>query len=464
MLQRRTLLSWGLSSLAPAGAEVAKTATTAHAAPAHTAYVMGYFTESPAKTADNYGLHLAVSADGLNWTPLNQNDPVATPTAGTGGLRDPFIMRRQDGTFIVLATDLTGTDFTLPNQYIHAWDSADLRSFTGYRRLRMHSMPTHTWAPEAFWDASRGQYGILYSARSGGRDALYVNYTTDFRDVGAPQVFFDPGFDVLDGTVHTAGGTNYLYYKSFADGRLHGARSTTLNPRSFDRNTYTAGVAEGGIEAPIVVRANDRDEWYLWGDSFSPVNGELYVWRSRDLGSDAWTPLTKDRYAQPLNAKHPTIAPITGTEHANLLARWGAPAWHRITSYNYPDHLIRHANNAARIDPYPFDPYQDAQWRLVPGLADPAGFSFRSVNFPDRYLRHADYALVLNGNDGSAAFAADATFHRVPGLADGGWTSFRSHNLPDHHIRHTGFRLRIAPVGSGSPAADRQDATFRIGY
>ncbi|WP_033437879.1 glycoside hydrolase family 43 protein [Saccharothrix sp. NRRL B-16314] len=455
MLQRRTFLAGGLSAVALTGAS----RLTAQAAPGDSAYVMGYFTESPSKLADRYALHLAVSTDGLTWTPLNQNNPVATPTAGTGGLRDPFIMRKQGGGFVVLATDLTGTDFTRQNQYIHAWDSADLRSFTGYRRLKMHSMPTHTWAPEAFWDAARGQYGIVYSANSGGRDGIWVNYTTDFVNVGSPQLFFDPGFNVLDATVHVGGGTNFLYYKSFADGRLYGARSGTLNPRSF--TTYTSGVVNGGIEAPIVVKANDRNEWWLWGDSFSPVNGELYAWRSGDVNSNGWTPLTKAQYTQPLNAKHPTICPITATEHANLLSRWGTPAWNRIKSYNFPDHLIRHADNAARIDPYPFDPYQDSQWRLVPGLASSSGVSFRSVNFPDRYLRHAGYVVGLAADDGSATFAADATFHRVAGLANSAWTSFRSHNFPDRHLRHADYVLRIDPIGT---AADRADATFQIGY
>ena len=161
------------------------------------------------------------------------------------------------------------------------------------------------------------------------------------------------------------------------------------------------------------MKANDRNEWFLWGDSFSPVNGELYVWRSGDITGNGWTPLGKDRYTQPLNAKHPTIAPITAAEHAALLARWGAPAWNRIKSYNFPDHLIRHAGTTARIDPYPFDPYADAQWRLRPGLANASGLSLESVNAPGRYLRHANYVLALAANDGSATFAADATFYRT---------------------------------------------------
>ena len=461
LVSRRALLAGGL---AVAGGALAGPAGRAAAAPGYAGYVMGYFTESPQRLANNYGLHLAVSSDALSWVPLNQGNPVVTPTAGTRGLRDPFMQRKVDGTFVMLATDLAGTDFTQPNQYIHCWDSPDLRNFTGYRRLRMHTMNTHTWAPEAFWDAARGQYGIIYSANSDGQDAFWGNYTADFRSVGTPQVFFDPGFNVLDGTLHVGSGANYLYYKSFRDGRLYGARSATLNPRSFDRGTYTSGVVNGAIEAPIVVVSHDRDEFFLYGDSFAPVNGELYVWRSGDIGSNGWTPLTKAQYSQPLNAKHPTIAAITAAEHAALLSRWGAPAWNRIQSYNFPDHLIRHTNNTARIDAYPFDPYADSQWRLVPGLADPGAVSFQSVNVANHYLRHVNSTVVLARNDGSSTFAADATFHRTAGLADGAWTSFRSYNVPGSYLRHANYVLRIDPLNDGATTTDRQDATFRIGY
>jgi hypothetical protein len=66
-------------------------AGTAHAA--DSAYVMCYFTESTSLgEGTDYGLHLAVSTDSLNWTPLNQNNPLVTPTAGALGLRDPLIL------------------------------------------------------------------------------------------------------------------------------------------------------------------------------------------------------------------------------------------------------------------------------------------------------------------------------------------------------------------------------------
>lgn len=122
---------------------------------------------------------------------------------------------------------------------------------------------------------------------------------------------------------------------------------------------------------------------------------------------------------------------------------------------------MRHADYLARIDTYPFDPYTDAQWKLVPGLADSSGVSFRSVSHPTRYLRHYDYQVRLDVNDGTAVFAQDATFHRVAGLADASWSSFRSHNHPTRYLRHSGYALRVDPVGT---ATDRADATFSVGH
>ncbi|GIH23483.1 hypothetical protein Aph01nite_17930 [Acrocarpospora phusangensis] len=444
---------------------VAGAVATAPAASAATyaAYVMGYFKESPNQSGDSYALHLAVSSDGLSWMPLNQNNPVATPTAGMQGLRDPYILRKQDGTFVVLATDLKGRVFNLNNQYIHVWDSANLTGFSNYRRVRLHTMATHSWAPEAFWVPSRNAYAVIYSANNGTRDVFMVNWTTDFITMGSPQVFFDPGFNVLDGDVLVDGSNFYLSYKNLSNGNLYVARSTTGLPNSF--TTLTGGLRQGGaIEAPILVKSNTSSTFWLWGDSFSPANAVFYAWQSSNVNGNSWSALNQRAYTAPINAKHATISPITAAEQSALISRWGAPQWNRLKSYNAPDRYVRHAAYAARIDPFPMDPTADQQWRLVPGLADSAGVSFESVNVPGRYLRHSNYALRLDPNDNTATFRADATFYRTAGLADGAWASFRSYNFPDRYIRHSNYALRIDPLGSGSALADRQDATFQITY
>jgi hypothetical protein len=427
---------------------------------ADSAYAMGYFTESPNGLGTDYGLHLAVSKDGLQWMPLNQNKPVVTPTAGAGGLRDPFIMRKQDSTFVILATDLKGTDWSYNSQYIHVWDSADLRSFTGYRRLKLHDMVTHSWAPEAYWDAGRGQYAILYSSvNSSGHNVIMVNYTTDFRTASAPRVFFDPGYDVIDANMAIGvNGINYMHFKNNGRQQLVATRSTSLNPGSF--TIFGTPVAHGGTEAPTLVKSLTSNTWYMWGDTYTP-NGVFYAWQTTNLAAGTWTELNQRDYTQPLNSKHNTIETITSAEYGNLVARYGAPAWNRLKSYNFPGRYVRHSAYAGRIDPYPFDPYTDSQWKLVPGLADRSGVSFQSVNNPTRYLRHYSYQLRLDVNDGTSTFAQDATFHKTGGLADPTWTSFRSHNFPTRYIRHSDYALRIDPV---STAADRADATFSIVY
>lgn len=463
MSLRRTILAT-LASLATLLASIVMVVTAQPASAAtYSAYAMGYFKESPDQSGDSYALHLAVSSDGLNWTPLNQNNPVATPTAGMQGLRDPYLLRKQDGTFVVLATDLKGRVFNLDNQYIHVWDSANLTSFTNYRRVRLHTMATHSWAPEAFWVPSRNQYAVIYSANNGTRDVLMVNYTTDFITMGTPQVFFDPGFNVLDGDVLVDGNTFYLAYKNLDDGNLYVARSTTGAPNSF--TTLTSGLRQGdAIEAPILVKSHTNSTFWLWGDSYAPSNAVFYAWQSTTINGNAWSALNQRDYTPPINAKHATITPITAAERTALVDRWGEPQWNRLKSYNFPGRYVRHANSVARIDPFPMDPTADQQWRLVPGLADPAGVSFQSVNYPDRYLRHVDYALRLDPSDGTATFRADATFYRTAGLADSTWASFRSYNFPERYLRHSNYLLRIDPVSASSALTARQDATFQITY
>ncbi|GAA5705382.1 alpha-L-arabinofuranosidase [Streptomyces avermitilis] len=458
MPSRRLFLGATAATSLALAADLSLGARPAHAA--DSAYVMGYFTESPNGVGTDYGLHLAVSTDSLNWTPLNQNAPVVTPTEGAGGLRDPFILRKREGGFVVLATDLKGTDWSYNSQTIHVWDSTDLRTFTNYRRPHLHDMTTHSWAPEAFWDASRGQYALLYSAvNASGHNVLMVNYTSDFATVSAPQVFFDPGYDVIDGDMAVGvNGVNYLYFKSSSAGGLVGARSTSTNPGSF--TPFSTTVAHGGTEAPTLVKSLTSSTWYLWGDTYTP-NGVFYAWQTTDLAAGTWTPVDQKLYTHPVNAKHCTIATLTSAEYEGLVARWGAPAWNRLKSYNYPARYVRHADYLARIDAYPFDPYTDSQWKLVPGLADTSAVSFQSVNYPTRYLRHYNYALRLDVNDGTATFAQDATFHRDAGLADASWASFRSYNNPTRYIRHSDYALRIDPI---TTATDRADATFSVGY
>ena len=69
--------------------------------------VMAYFLDS-ASTLEEQSLHLAVTTDGLNWQALNGNKPVFTlSTIGGNRVRDPYIVKKADGTYLMIATDWT---------------------------------------------------------------------------------------------------------------------------------------------------------------------------------------------------------------------------------------------------------------------------------------------------------------------------------------------------------------------
>lgn len=132
-----------------------------------------------------------------------------------------------------------------------------------------------------------------------------------------------------------------------------------------------------------------------------------------------------------------------------------------LRSHNYPNHAVRHRNFLGELTEIHSElDRQDATFKIVRGLADPAAVSFESVNYPGYYLRHQGYRIKLHKNDGSGLFQADATFRQVPGLADPAKYSFQSVNYPTHYLRHRGFALYIE---QGDGDLYRSDCTFMIG-
>jgi hypothetical protein len=69
----------------------------------------------------------------------------------------------------------------------------------------------HAWATEAYWDPFREKYAILWSGNdTNGVNRIYVSYTDDFVTVDnpTPDVFFFPGYSVVDATITQANKRN----------------------------------------------------------------------------------------------------------------------------------------------------------------------------------------------------------------------------------------------------------------
>lgn len=242
------------------------------------------------------------------------------------------------------------------------------------------------------------------------------------------------------GHMHKRNGTYYYSYSTGWPGQI--AYATASNP--LGPFTY-----RGVILDSVNVNTNHH--------SIAEYNGRWYIAYQRNLRSGG------GNYKRSLAMEYLNYnSDGTIQRVAQTSTGVGAPVTpiNRLQSYNFADRYVRHIDYDARIDPN-VNPAQDAQWRLVPGLANSgSGYvSFESVNFPGYYLRHANYDFSLVQNDGSTQFAADSTFRRVTGLADSSAVSFQSYNFTDRYIRHADNLLRLDPV---STATDRADATFRI--
>ncbi|MDG4830765.1 glycoside hydrolase family 43 protein [Solwaraspora sp. WMMD1047] len=446
-----------------------------------TGYLMAHFT---GESANGEQIYLAHSRDGLNWSDLNSGGPVLLSTVGTRGVRDPALVRSPAGDrYWIVATDLRIASGTSWNDAANrgstslvVWESTDLVNWSAPRLVNVAAgIPGagNAWAPEAIYNPATGDYVVYWatnSARNGvTKHRIWYARTSDFRSFTAPQLYIErPGSQgIIDTQLvevpNSVGG--YRYYRASADGHITiEASNSVLGSWTTLGNLSHLGISNGTgggnvVEGPMWAQFNGRNEWALWLDQYATGRGYLPV-TSTNLGATG-NFQHRSGYSMGGNRKrHGSILNLTAAEESRVLGRWGASTpVNRLQSYNYQDRYVRHANLDVRIDPN-VSPAQDAQFRLVPGLANSSGYlSFESVNYPGYYLRHYGYDFVLAANDGSATFAADATFRRVAGLADSGWSSFQSYNFPDRYLRHYGYLLRLDPI---TDAQGRSDATFRV--
>jgi len=317
-------------------------------------WVLSYFGPEQSVAADS--LYLAYSTDGLHWTRLGSGGPAYQLSGmGTNHIRDPFILRKRDGSFVYLATDWTLSEndsnyWNNPSSKILVADSKDLIAFTNPRLLRLTTLvgpggkPMHAWAPEAYYDPAREQYAIIWSGNdSADRNRIYVSYTRDFETVVSPEpeILFDPGYSVIDGTMTTWNGSRYLFYKDETDNeggattgsgkdiQLARAASELLTPGDFVRSD--AGYIPRGAdqatrqatEGPFVIKDPERDLWYLYAD-FYTQGGKFGCWSTSDLNAkpSEWKRIAPEDYSLPAGVRHANSVRVTQAELDALKAHY----------------------------------------------------------------------------------------------------------------------------------------------
>lgn len=270
-------------------------------------------------------LHLGYSYDGIHWEKLNGGNTVLETTIGNGRVRDPFILRKKDGSFGIVATQ--GWD----TPQIYLWDSEDLVSFTN-ERLKTVSYPDvagltgqRAWAPEASYDPLKDEYIVYWSdpSANNGNGCTYANTSKDLENFSQPFVLFDAGYTMIDANITKWNGTYYMVFKdergNNADGgggkKILMAKSKSLEPGTFEQ--YTGPITDTLVEGPFMFKVNGEEKWYHYYDYFNEHKFGVSV--TSDLDSGMWEFLGKSTTMPTEDVRHGGVVPVTEKELSRIL-------------------------------------------------------------------------------------------------------------------------------------------------
>lgn len=372
-------------------------------------------------------LRFAISEDGVNWHALNGNRPViASDTISTtGGIRDPHILRGEDGDYYIVATDMfTIRDGWGSNPGIVMLKSKDLVNWTHGKVVLSKDFAKNfgdaywVWAPQTIYDRKAKKYMVYFTLQRNDRKSLITYYAYANKDFtgfeSEPKVLFAAKYGSIDADIIYKDGLYHLFYKGNtrdANGRevqngIQQATSKNLLGPYVEDFKYLDAYANNPIvvEGSGIFKLNDSDEYVLMYDLYS--NGRYEFQRSKDLFNFTQEPesFTKDFFP-----RHGTVCSITAEEMARLKAKWGGYSW---TATGNP--VVQHkytADPATMVDGdtlYVFTGEDDHSSNKGYQMKQWCVFSTTDMKHWREYetpLRVADFAWAANGGKAYAGHA-----------------------------------------------------------
>jgi hypothetical protein len=267
------------------------------------AFLFSYFTLNGAD-----GLHLAYSADGTTWLPLNGGRPVVTPAVTGAGIsweewdtraalmRDPSIVRGPDGVFHMVWT------IAWADKGIGVAHSRDLIHWSEQKRIPVmdhEAAALNAWAPDLFYDEATRRFVIVWATSIPGRfpatdslaqttsrgradHRLYFVTTEDFVTYSPATLLYDGGFAVIDGTITKQGDRYVLVMKdeTFYPERLN-LRVAFSNRATGPYGPASPSFTDLHTEGPSVLHTGGW--WYVYYDEYT--RGQYGAVRTRDFAT-----------------------------------------------------------------------------------------------------------------------------------------------------------------------------------
>lgn len=298
-----------------------------------TAYLFVYFTGNH---ISQEAVCYAVSMDGYTYWALNNNQPVidSKVISSTGGVRDPHILRCEDGkTFYMVVTDMVSGNGWDSNRAMVLLKSTDLihwshsvvnmqKRYEGQEKLK------RVWAPQTIYDPEARKYMVYWSMKYGdGPDVIYYAYANpDFTDLeGEPKPLFVPADkkSCIDGDIVYKDGTYYLFYKT--EGNGNGIRVATtsgsLTSGLWKKNREYKQQTKEAVEGAGTFKLIGQDKYILMYDVY--MKGAYQFTETTDLEHFK---AIDEEVNMDFHPRHGTIIPITRSELKRITDKWGKPA------------------------------------------------------------------------------------------------------------------------------------------
>lgn len=315
-------------------------------------YIFAYFTGN-GETEEQ--IHLAVSDDGLNFEALNGNRPIlnleasecypqgdgipagGSGIANSGHARDPYIMRAQDGSYYIFATDLNtnnGKNWA-NNSKILVWHVEDLTKIDEAIPWNVDMADIfgkavdRAWAPQAIWDDIRGEYMLYWSNKTTdtGSTSIYYIYTPDFKTFTSEpkrliaNTSMSSTYDTIDGdiTYDSAHNLYYLFFKNDSEDQIYWATSTNVNgPYSGTAHMYDSDL--NSLEGPQVYKLVSDGSYVLMADTYG--NPRFAMFRSSNIETLSSGRLSESNISH-LSPRHGSVTYITTEDYDALTVKYG---------------------------------------------------------------------------------------------------------------------------------------------
>lgn len=295
-------------------------------------YLFTYFRGNDVK---DEAICFAISRDGYNYLALNNNNPVvdSKDISSTGGVRDPHILRTQDGNeFYMVVTDMTSSKGWDSNRAMVLLKSEDLVNWTSsivniQKKYPNQENLKRVWAPQTIYDPDADKYMIYWSMQYGdGPDIIYYAYANkDFTDIeGEPKVLFTPknGKSCIDGDIINKNGLYYMFYKT--EGHGNGLRLAITDSLASNKWIEQPGYKQqtrDAVEGSSTLKLINSDTYILMYDVYG--KGKYQFCESKDL--DVFKVIDHE-ISMDFHPRHGYVIPVTQKELQALTNKWGVPA------------------------------------------------------------------------------------------------------------------------------------------